>query len=80
MVKLDSYLRKIESEYKELTAGVFWKEYMAAILNYRKKASRNCEVHEDVRIYQGEVQAYDRIFNLPKKLLTIVREKKQETE
>ena len=79
MVDLDGYIRKIEGEYKKLTAGVFWKEYIAAISDLRKKASHNCEVHDDVKVYQGEVHAYDRIFNIPDKLLSIVREKKRAT-
>ena len=75
MADLEGYLRKIESEYKKLTASDFWKEYVAAMVELRRKASRNCEIHDDVKIYQGEVQSYDRIFKLPDKLLTIVSEK-----
>jgi hypothetical protein len=76
---LERYIEKVEKERDITVKGVFWAEFMAGVAEYRKKASRNCEVHDDVKIYQGEVQAYDRILKLPDKLLSIVRERKRAT-
>jgi hypothetical protein len=73
---LESYLRKIENEYKELVAGVFWKEYVAAVLDLRRKASKNCETYEDVKKWQGEIHGYDSVLSLPDKIIDIVREKR----
>lgn len=79
MADLDGYLRKVEREYKELTKGTFWKEYIVAIENLRRKASRRCETEEDVRKWQGEIHGYNNVFSLPDKLISIVKEKRART-
>ena len=79
MADLERYIDKVEKERDITVKGVFWAEFMAGISEYRKKASRNCEVHEDVTKYQGEIQAYDRILKLPDKLLEMARERKRAT-
>ena len=79
MVDFERYIEKVEKERDIAVKGVFWAEFMNGILEYRKKASRNCETLDDIKIYQGEIQAYDRILRLPDKLVGIIREKKQET-
>jgi hypothetical protein len=79
VANLERYIEKVEKERDIAVKGVFWAEFMNGILDYRKKASRNCETSEDVKIYQGEIQAYDRILRLPEKLVGIIRERKQET-
>jgi len=75
VTKLENYLRKIEGEYKELTAGVFWKEYIEAIMDLRKKASHNCENYDEVKEDQGKIKAYDKVLGLPDKILALVIEK-----
>jgi len=74
---INSYLQKIEKEYKEITDKAFWKEFLSAILDCRRKASKNCETYEDVKKWQGEIHGYDTVLGLPDKILTIVREKKE---
>ena len=75
MAELKRYLEKVEKERDITIKGAFWSEYISGILELRRKASRNCEIHEDVRGYQGEIKAYDKVFNLPDKLIAFVREK-----
>ena len=77
MADLERYIEKVEKERDITVKSTFWAEFMAGISEYRKKASRNCEVHEDVTRYQGEIQAYDRILLLPDKLIAFVREKNE---
>ena len=79
MPNLDSYLRKIENEYKALTASTFWKEYITAISNLRKKASKKCETYDEVLKWQGEIIGYDKVLGVPDKLISIIREKSQES-
>lgn len=80
MADLNRYLEKIEKEQTEVIKKDFWAEYQTEILELRKKASRNCETYEDVKIYQGEIKAYDRVLNLPTKLISNVRERKRAIE
>jgi len=72
---LGGYLKKIKNERTNILQTAFWSEFIDGILEYRRKASKNCEIHEDVRIYQGEIKAYDRVFTLPEKIISIVEEK-----
>jgi hypothetical protein len=71
----DRYLRKVEKERDITLKGAFWAEFIDGILALRRKASHNCETYDDVKVYQGEIRAYDKVFTLPDKLLTIVSEK-----
>ena len=43
----------------------------------RRKASKNLETYEDVKIEQGKIQAYDKVLGLPDKIISFVREKEQ---
>ena len=79
MADLERYIDKVEKERDITVKGVFWAEFMAGILDLRKKASRNCETYDDVTKYQGEIQGYDRVLNLPDKLLSNVRDRKRAT-
>lgn len=75
MADLERYLEKVEKERDIAIKGAFWSEFISGILDLRRKASRNCEIREDVKEYQGEIKAYDKVFTLPDKLITFIREK-----
>ena len=77
MANLERYIEKVEKERDITIKGVFWSEFMAGIEELRRKASRNCEIREDVKEYQGEIRAYDKIFCFPAKLIDFVREKNE---
>lgn len=77
MAELERYLEKVEKERDITIKGAFWSEFISGILELRRKASRNCETYDDVKIYQGEIKAYDKVFTLPDKLITFVREKNE---
>ena len=77
VANLERYLEKVEKERDITIKGVFWAEFMAGILELRRKASQNCEIRDDVKAYQGEIHAYDKVLNLPDKLMDFVREKKR---
>ncbi len=79
MSNLERYIEKVEKERDITIKGVFWSEFMAGILELRRKASRNCEIREDVREHQGEIKAYDKVLLLPDKLIDFVKEKKRAT-
>ena len=74
---IERYIEKVEKERDITVKGVFWVEYQAQILDLRRKASRNCETYDDVKIYQGEIKAYDKVFNLPEKIVSIIEEKEE---
>lgn len=75
MADLERYIEKVEKERDVTIKGAFWSEYMAGILDLRRKASRNLETYEDVRGEQGKIQAYDKVLGLPAKLIAFVKEK-----
>lgn len=75
MAELERYLEKIEKERDITVKGAFWSEYIAGILELRRKASKNLETYEDVKGEQGKIQAYDKVLGLPEKLISFVREK-----
>jgi len=72
---LERYIEKVEKERDITIKGAFWSEYMAGILDLRRKASKNLETYEDVRVEQGKIQAYDKVLGLPDRLIAFVREK-----
>jgi len=74
---LERYIEKIEKERDITIKGAFWAEYVAEILELRKKASKNCETYEDVKTDQGEIRAYDKVLRIPDKLISSVRERKR---
>jgi len=76
---LERYIEKVEKERDITIKGAFWAEFIAGILDLRKKASKNLETYEDIKIEQGKIQAYDKVLGLPDKLITFVREKKRAT-
>lgn len=75
MAELERYLEKVEKERDITVKGAFWSEYIAGILELRRKASKNLETYEDVKVEQGKIQAYDKVLGLPDKLIAFVREK-----
>ena len=79
MADLERYIEKVEKERDITIKGVFWAEFVAYILDLRKKASKNLETYEDIKVEQGKIQAYDKVLGLPDKLITFVREKKRAT-
>ncbi len=79
MSNLERYIEKVEKERDITVKGVFWSEFIAGILELRRKASRNCEIREDVKEHQGEIKAYDKVLTLPDKLIDFVKEKERAT-
>ena len=75
MADLERYIEKVEKERDITIKGAFWSEFIAGILDLRKKASKNLETYEDIKIEQGKIQAYDKVLGLPGRLITFVREK-----
>ena len=63
MGKLDNYLQKLEGEYKKIASGVFWKEYIEAITELRKKASHNCENYDEVKEDKAQIKADDKVLS-----------------
>ena len=79
MADLERYIEKVEKERDIAIKGAFWSEYIAGILDLRKKASKNLETYEDIKIEQGKIQAYDKVLGLPERLIDFVREKERAT-
>ncbi len=77
MSNFERYIEKVEKERDIAIKGAFWSEYNAGILELRRKASRNCEIREDVKEHQGEIKAYDKVLTLPDKIISFVREKNE---
>ena len=77
MAELERYLEKVEKERDITIKGAFWSEFISGILELRRKASRNLETYEDVKVEQGKIQAYDKVLGLPDKLITFIREKNE---
>jgi len=77
VAELERYIEKIEKEQDAIVKKAFWAEYQKQIRELRKKASSNCEVYEDVKIDQGKIQAYDKVLNLPKKIISNIRDREQ---
>ena len=77
MADLERYIEKVEKERDITIKGAFWSEFISGILELRRKASRNLETYEDVKIEQGKIQAYDKVLGLPDKLITFIREKNE---
>lgn len=77
MADLERYIEKVEKERDITIKGAFWSEYMAGILDLRRKASKNLETYEDVKVEQGKIQAYDKVLGLPDRLIAFVREKNE---
>jgi len=67
--------KKILADMSAVHATDFWREYITRIIEYRKTASRQCEIKEDVKEFQGEVKAYDMILALPQKIEKDLEEK-----
>jgi hypothetical protein len=74
---LERYIEKVEEERDITVKGAFWSELMAGILEYRRKASKNLETYEDIKIEQGKIQAYDKVLGLPDKIIAFIREKNE---
>ena len=77
MADLERYIEKLEKERDITVKGAFWSEYMAGILELRRKAGKNLEVYEDVKVEQGKIQAYDKVLSLPDKIIAFIREKNE---
>ena len=77
MADLERYIEKVEKERDITIKGAFWSEYISGILELRRKASRNLETYEDVKVEQGKIQAYDKVLGLPDKLIAFVKEKNE---
>lgn len=63
---------QLEKELDEIRQKNFWKLYMEKISNERDNAVDHCikdKQREDVRFFQGKIQAIDDILSLPKRIL-----------
>ena len=79
MADLERYIEKVEKERDITIKSVFWSEFIAGVLDLRRRASKNLETYEDIKIEQGKIQAYDKVLGLPDRLIDFVREKKRAT-
>ncbi|MEE9510459.1 MAG: hypothetical protein V3V81_08195 [Candidatus Bathyarchaeia archaeon] len=63
------YIAKVRKERSEVLQTSFWAEFVKLIGKARRSASRRCETDEDVKSYQGELRAYDRVLDFPIKII-----------
>lgn len=71
------YIAKVRKERNEVLDTAFWAEFERLIEKARKNASRRCETDEDVKNFQGEVRAYDRVLDFPQKIIDILEGKRE---
>lgn len=69
------YLNKVSQEKEAVLKTAFWAECQKMMQKWRKSASRRCETDADVKVFQGEVRAYDKVFDLPDKVIEIIEKK-----
>lgn len=77
MAELERYIEKVEKERDITIKGAFWSEIIAGILELRRKAGKNLETYEDVKVEQGKIQAYDKVLGLPDRIIAFIREKNE---
>ena len=69
---------KLEKELDEIKRKNFWKLYIGAITRERESAVDHCikdKIREDMRFFQGRVQAIDDILSLPDRIIKELRKK-----
>jgi len=66
-VRIPNY-KKILADLEAVRATDFWDEYISRVIELRRVASRQCEVMDETKKFQGEVKAYDSILALPEKI------------
>jgi len=74
------YLNKVSQEKEGVLRTSFWAECQKIMQQWRKNASRRCETDADVRVFQGELRAYDKILELPDRVIEILEKKADKRE
>ncbi len=67
---------QLEKEFDEVKKNNFWKIYVDKIGKEREIAVDHCikdKQREDVRFFQGRVQAIDDVLSLPKRILSEIK-------